>query len=347
MTIIEKLKESGLVGRGGACYPTWKKWETVKKAKGKEKYVVCNAAEGEPGVKKDGYVIAKYPEKMIDGMNIAIKYINATKGVIYLNSSYYKKYGQKLKKLTKDTKIEIFKKPHNAGYIGGAETAALNTIEGGRTEPRLRPPFPTVSGLYKQPTIINNVETFYDASLIASGEYKKERLYTISGDCLWSGVYLFPENWTIERILKETKNFPDFDFFVQVGGDGSGEVLNQKQLKRQAVGAGSLTIYSMLKHDPLDLLKSWVDFFFNESCGKCTPCREGVFRLREILYDPLPKWDLAGALIDNLADTAFCGLGCAVPIPLRSFTKNVLPLYPENNIKLSPETKQIICECFN
>ena len=114
--------------------------------------------------------------------------------------------------------------------------------------------------------MINNVETFYAVSLILADKYDHKRFYTINGDCLWTGVYKFDENWTIEKILKTSKNYPDFDFFVQVGGDASGEVLNKNQLDRKVSGSASITVYSLYKHKPLELMKKWINFFVNESC---------------------------------------------------------------------------------
>lgn len=345
-SILNKIKKVKLVGRGGACFSTATKWDMVKKAKGERRFVVCNASEGEPGVKKDFYILKNHPEKMIDGMKIAIDFLGAEKGYIYINKIYHKKYSKNLENLIGDAPIEFFVKPADSGYIGGEESSALNAIEGKRIEPRPRPPFPTTNGLWNCPTLINNVETFYNVSLIASSEYEHKRFYTISGDCLYDGVYAFPDDWTMQKILKETKNYPDFPFFAQVGGGASGEVLASSQLKRQASGAGSITVYSIIKHKPTDLIKKWLEFFINESCGKCVPCREGVYRLLEISRSKDPDWQLFGELLDNLSETAFCGLGCVVPIPIKSYVNNVLEKMPESKINLPNGSKKVICECF-
>ena len=331
MNIITKLKKSKLTGRGGAGFSTYTKWLMVKNAKNAKKYVVCNASEGEPGILKDGYILENFAEEFINGMKIAIDFLKAEKGILYINPDYYKKFYKNLTKIIGKTPIELFEKSHRAGYIGGEETSLLNHIEGKIIEPRLRPPFPTTNGLYGYPTLVNNVETFYAVSLIDKNKYQNKRFYTINGDCLWTGVYEFSENWTIEKILKQTKNYPDFDFFVQVGGDGSGEVLNSKQLKKQVSGAGSITIYSKLKYKPLDLIKKWVNFFKCESCGQCVPCREGTYRLKEILNSPKPNWKKFNDLLENLNNTAFCALGGSVPVPINSYIKNVL----QNNKSIS------------
>ena len=333
MNILSKIKKAGLIGRGGACFPTAKKWEAVEKAKREKKYIVCNAAEGEPGVEKDGYILEKFPERVIDGIKIALDFLKAERAFIYINHKYYKKFFGNLTKLIGDYPIEFFIKPIDSGYIGGEESSILNIIEGKRTEPRLRPPFPVFSGLWGYPTLINNVETFYNVSLVKSGEYKKNRFYTIKGDCLRNGVFCYPENWTIEKILKETNNYPKFSFFVQIGGEASGVILNSKQLKQPAGGAGSITVYSEEKQKAENLIGKWLDFFLNESCGKCTPCREGIYRLKEIVSSPSPDWHLFRELLDNLEETSFCGLGCAVPWPVKSYINNVLGDKPEKIFK--------------
>jgi len=354
MNILDKIKKSNLVGRGGACFPVSVKWEAVLNAPGTRKFVVCNASEGEPGVKKDGYLLEKYPDRVIDGMRLAMEFLQAEKAYLYLNPRYYKAIGENLKKEIGDLAIEVFPKPEGAGYIGGEESAVLNGIEGKRIEPRLRPPFPTTQGLFGCPTLINNVETFFNISLLDTNEYKNERYYTIGGDCVWAGVYRLPDDYTIEKILKETNNYPfgetqgrpGFSFFVQVGGDASGEVLNSKQLRRPATGAGLITIHSITKHNPRQLINYWLDFFVNQSCGKCTPCREGIYRLQEIFSAKEPDWQLFSSVLNNLTETAFCGLGCALPIPIKSYFQNVMPDLPEQVLNLKGVDKSVICECF-
>jgi len=340
MNIINKIKKANLIGRGGGGFPTALKWEMVKKVAGNKKYVICNASEGEPGVKKDGYILENFGERVIDGMKIAIDFleINNSKNkkgkceiisYIFINYNYYKKLGGKLNKIitsNKKYKIELFIKPTGSGYIGGEETSILNAIEGKRIEPRLRPPFPTTNGLWGCPTLINNVETFYNVSLVNSGEFKKNRFYTISGDCLKSEVYELADDLTIEEILKETGNYPKFNFFVQIGGDASGEVLNSKQLNKPATGAGSITIYDSKKYKPEEMFKKWISFFLNQSCGQCTPCREGVYRLNEIINSNNLDWELIEELLNNLDEISFCGLGSVVSVPIRSYRKNVMGL---------------------
>lgn len=344
--IIGKLKNSGLVGRGGACFPTWMKWLSVKTADGDKKYIVVNGSEGEPGARKDRYIIENYPKRVIHGIKLAINYLPADKAYFYLNYDYYGKFAPVLNRAIGDYPIEIVRKHKDSGYIGGEETSILNSIEGRRVEPRLRPPFPPQKGLFGYPTLVNNVETFYEVSLIARGEYDHQRFYTIGGDCVWTGVKELPEDWSIARILRHTDNYPDYDFFVQAGGDAGGVVLNSIQLDRPVGGCGSITIYSVAKHEPIALIKSWIEFFAGQSCGQCTPCREGTYRLRELFSKSEISWGKVAEIILTLKATSFCGLGCVVPVPIESYLKNVFMDLPGDKYNITPETKQSVCECF-
>ena len=325
MTILlDKIKKSKLVGKGGACFPTFSKWQAVKSVKADKKYIICNCSEGEPDVKKDGHILEHFPEKLIDGIVLASKELKAEKAFIFINEDYYKKYSTKLLGLIADTNIELFKKPHVGGYIAGEESSLINAIEGTRIEPNKKPPYPSVAGLWGAPTLINNVETFYDVSLINSDDYKQKRFYTIAGDCTWPGVFEFSNDQTIGDILVETKNYPKFDFFVQVGGGASGEILNSTQLEREVGGSGSITIYSKKKHKPKDLMKKWTKFFMDESCGQCAPCREGTYRLYEIIKNKHPNRHMFFSILEDLPETSYCALGRSVPIPLLSYFNNVL-----------------------
>jgi NADH:ubiquinone oxidoreductase subunit F (NADH-binding) len=353
MDIIQKIKKSNLVGRGGGCYPVAAKWDSVKKSAGEKKYVVCNGSEGEPGVKKDDYILANFSNKLIDGMRLALEFLKDNGrvevfGYIYLNDEFYKKYSKTLneKIASLNLPISLFCKPHIGGYIGGEETSLLNAIEGKRIEPRLRPPYPNSNGLWGCPTLINNVETFYNVNLVNDGNFENKRFYTIEGDSLWTGVFELPDDLSIEQVLKQTKNYPDFPFFVQVGGEGSGVVLNSTQLNMPASGCASITIYCIQKHQPIDVLKKWINFFASESCGQCVPCREGTYRLKEIFDSGKINWTLVSELLSNLSDASFCGLGCAVPIPIASFIKNVAPMYGDKSLSLPEENRKMICQCF-
>jgi len=185
--VLKKITVAGLVGRGGASYPTALKWTTVKEAlKTKtEGYIILNGAEGEPGVQKDAYIINHYPDEVINGLYLADQFLGSAKInkiYIFLNKEYFKKYANGLKKVLKlkkyqklQEKIIFFIKPDRLTYISGEESALLNLIEGKKVEPRLKPPYPAESGLFGKPTLINNTETFYNVSLVSKNKYHDTR----------------------------------------------------------------------------------------------------------------------------------------------------------------------------
>jgi len=336
--IINKIEDANLVGRGGACFPVYLKWQAVACAKGREKYLIINGAEGEPGIYKDGYIIKKYLPELSLGVKIASDYIKAEKIFFYLNHKYFKLYQKNIikefNKVGLKGKFIIFVKPQNSGYIGGEESTALNIIEGQHLEPRLRPPFPTEKGLFGKPTLINNVETLFNVGLVSQNKYENKRFYSINIGSKNKGVYFLSSDLTIKEILQQTNNYPKYSFFVQVGGDASGEVLNQKQLDQEVSGAGSITIHNLKDHQPFELINYWLRFFADSSCGQCTPCREGTYRLLELfnnvknknkkglkeLYNNQDYLDLC----QSLRLSSFCALGCSVPIAISSYFKNIL-----------------------
>ncbi len=332
MSIIKKIEKACLLGRGGAGFPTHIKWQSVAKAKSKTKYLIINGAEGEPGIYKDGYIIKNLLKEFSIGVKIASDTIKATKIYFYLNGKYYDIYKNKIiKEFNKaglKGKFEIIKKPKGAGYIGGEESTILNIIEGGRAEPRLRPPFPTEKGLFGQPTLINNIETLYDVYLVSINKFSGERFYSINIENKNKGVYSLPDDLSIKDVLIKTKNYPKYDFFVQVGGDASGEVFNQKQLRRKVPGAGSITIYKLSNHRPEKLVNYWLSFFADNSCGQCTPCREGTYRLLELFKNKRSYLKDVSDFVDlckNLETSSFCALGACAPIAILSYFKNVYP----------------------
>lgn len=320
--IIEKLKEAGLKGRGGAGFPTATKWELVKGAKGSKKYVVCNASEGEPSVFKDGYIIENYPDDLVNGIDIAMNAVGADEGYIYINKDYYKKFKNKLISVIGNRNIVIFEK--KAGYIGGEETAAVESIEGKRAEPRKRPPFLTDYGLFGCPTLMNNVETFYYVSRIDKGEYGKTRFYSVNGDVGNAGVFELPEDMTVSQVLEKTGNRPTFDFFVQVGGGASGEIMLPEELNRTVSGAGSITVFDRKKTDVFALMEKWAEFFHRGNCDKCVPCREGAFRVYEMVKKKKLDYDVLESLFFSLRESSFCSLGRGIPVPFESLIKKVI-----------------------
>ena len=328
--IITKIKKAGIVGRGGAGFPTAAKWEMVKKAEGSPKYVICNASEGEIGVFKDFYILEHFTEKVLKGMTLAMNYLGTKHAYININADYHKRLKGKIVPALKKFKamgydIAIYEE--DPSYIGGEETTILNAIEGKRITPRLRPPFPVEVGLFGKPTLLNNVETFYDVAVVDEGKFEHKRFVCIGGKAKHSDVFHLPANMTLLEILKKTKNLPDFDFFVQVGGGASGMVLNSDQLKEHMItGAGSIEIYRA-DMKPHDLLRKWFDFYRKQSCGKCTPCREGSFHLDELInQSKTVPWEPIMELIETMEKTSFCALGRSIGLPVMSYRKNILKI---------------------
>jgi NADH:ubiquinone oxidoreductase subunit F (NADH-binding) len=320
--IIQKLKEENLLGRGGAGFPTWQKWEMVKNAISDKKYIVCNGSEGEPGVFKDDFILKNYAEEVVRGIKIALETINNSSAYIYLRKDYYNKLKVKLEKLTQGVPITIFQE--TGGYLAGEETTLINAIEGKkRLEPKIKPPFPPQAGLFSCPTLINNVETFYFVSKIAKGEYKKTRFYSISGDIKNKGVFESPENYSITEVLERTKNYPNFDFFIQVGGGASGEILLKEELDRTVCGAGAIIVFNKKKTNLISLMKKWADFFAKENCDKCVPCREGIFRIKDMLKKGKIDQKEIEDILFVLKETSFCALGKSSAIPFASLLNKV------------------------
>lgn len=312
MEIIKELEKSGLKGRGGAGFPTWRKWQMVKDALSLDcrKFVVCNVSEGEPAVSKDGYILEKYPETVIDGIVLAMEAVGAGKGYLYLRKDYFDEYKDKMAEIIGKKPIEIIREP--GGYLGGEETALLDSIEGKRCEPRIKPPFPPQAGLFGCPTLVNNLETLYFAAKVAKGEYKNTRFYTISGDTASPGVFERGESLSIREVLEKTGNLSDFEFFAQAGGGASGTILLQNELDVPLSGAGSIAVYDKKKTDPRKLGLEWAEFFIAENCGKCVPCREGVYRLKEIFSQESVDIAKAKEIIDLLRVASFCPFGKGV-----------------------------------
>jgi len=322
--IIQKLKDSGLTGRSGSGFPVWQKWQAVKDTPASQKYIICNGSEGEPMVFKDGYILEKYPQEVINGIKIALKTIDNSHGYIYLNKDYYSRFYQILKNIIGNSPITLFEKPN--GYIAGEETTLLNVIEGKRPEPRVKPPYPTQVGLWGKPTVINNVETFYWVSKIFKDDYEGNRFYCINGDAPNPGVYELPENLTIKQILEQTTNYllPTTNYFYQVGGGACGEILLPEELNRPIKGTASIIIFNRETTNVLNLMKSWADFYNSQNCDKCTPCREGLYRVKELLYQNNLDLKTLNDIFDALQKTAFCPLGRLAATPFQTAIAKLL-----------------------
>lgn len=306
--ILFEIRESKLRGRGGAGFPTSTKWMLTAAALSDEKFIICNADEGEPGTFKDRVLLIEYPELVFDGMVIAGYTIGAQQGIVYLRGEYeylLKPLQDYLETMRNDNLLgkDILGKKGfyfditiflGAGaYVCGEETALIESLEGHRGEARNRPPYPVNTGYMGKPTVVNNVETLATIPhIIVKGSewYKKfgtgksagSKLFSVSGDCEKPGVYELPWGTKISELLelvaaKNTKA-------VQVGG-ASGFCYNKTQFDRalayeDAATGGSIMIFNESR-DMLRVLDNFMEFFVDESCGQCTPCRIGNVKLLE------------------------------------------------------------------
>lgn len=347
--IVQEVLDSGLKGRGGAGFPTGLKWRFTAAEKESEKYVVCNADEGEPGTFKDRQILDLVPRKVLTGMAIAGKAIGAKKGYIYLRGEYrflVKDLTEELtlfhalmEELNYDFSIEL--RLGSGAYICGEESALFESIEGKRGEPRNKPPYPTVSGLFGKPTAINNVETLvYTVEIIATGaksfmemgtdDSRGSKVFSVSGDTPKPGIFELELGMTVERFVEE---FGDGDTkAVQVGG-ASGFCVPRKKFADTIIGfegvptGGSMKLFNSSR-SMYNVLHNYLDFFSEESCGQCTPCRVGCQQLLKGV-EAVKKGDKNSRYLDDLVKLAAtmkvaskCGLGQSVGNAFKSIVEN-------------------------
>jgi NADH:ubiquinone oxidoreductase subunit F (NADH-binding) len=325
--VINHLKNMGLTGRGGACFSTGLKWEITKNAPSDEKFVICNADEGEPGTFKDKLILEKNPETLIEGILIAAFSVHAKQAYIYLRGEYFYLRGKLEKiisRLTSETKTDIKIDIIEGGgaYICGDETAIIASIENRRGYPHFKPPFPPQEGLFGKPTVINNVETLVNVPLVIIKEDWRDslRLFSISGDVLKPGVHELEIGAKLGDIAKlcgakDSKAV----YFGASGGcipyNPDFQVSHDHVCQEEAMLGACSLIFVGKKRSILDMSINLAQFFNHESCGKCTPCREGnvhVLKLLEkIKSGKASELDLR--LLETLStfirDTSLCGLG--------------------------------------
>ena len=309
--IIDTVTDSGMKGRGGAGFPTGMKWNFCGSEKGDRKYIICNADEGEPGTFKDRVILTEFADLVFAGMAIAGRAIGAREGIVYLRGEYTylrSHLNDVIKKrraaglLGKDVggvkgfDFDIIVALGAGAYICGEETALIESLEGFRGEPRNRPPFPVVAGYRYAPTVVNNVETLASAACIfAKGvDWFKSfgtdrstgfKLFSISGDCAKPGVYEFPFGIKVADLLKEVGG--EDAKAVQIGG-ASGTCVPRDQFARQMAfedipTGGSVMVFGP-QRDMLDVAENFLEFFVDESCGQCTPCRLGNVKMLEAAH---------------------------------------------------------------
>jgi [NiFe] hydrogenase diaphorase moiety large subunit len=353
--IINELMSSELKGRGGAGFPTGLKWKLSAEAKAPEKFIICNADEGEPGTFKDREILSLVPYKVLTGMAVCGYVIGASKGFIYLRGEYkylvpelsesIKEFKYYCKEIGFDFDIQIFL--GSGAYICGEETALFESMEGKRGEPRNKPPYPTLTGYMNQPTVINNVETlahtftifkygakkFYDLGVQYS---RGSKLFSVSGDTPKPGIYELELGMSLQEFVNE---FGDGDTkAVQVGG-ASGFLVPRKKFSETAIGfkgkltgislptGGSMMLFNSSR-SMYNVLDNYLEFFREESCGQCTPCRVGCQQLYNGIKavkrgeKPAQYLDKLLKLTETMQLTAKCGLGQSVANSFSSIVEN-------------------------
>lgn len=341
--VVEEIKASGLVGRGGAAFPTGIKWEGALKAEADQKYVICNADESEPGTFKDRILMLDDPHQMIEGLCIAAYAIGATKGYIYIRGEYpyivpvLENALQEAKAAGYLQDLDVEVRVGAGAYICGEETALFESIEGKRGFPRVKPPFPTTHGVFGKPTVINNVETLCNVPLIISmgaAEYRKigtekspgPKLFCVSGDVVKPGLYEAAFGATLREALEmaggvvDGKGLKSVLFGGAAGAFATADHLDVKMTFEDLraaglpLGSGVVMVFDETR-DMRDVLKRLGHFFAHESCGKCYPCQMGTQRQKEILDRVADGEPLEGDFVRlqdvgwTMTDASLCGLG--------------------------------------
>ena len=371
--VIEEVSKSGLRGRGGAGFPTGKKWSFVKAEPDGQKYVVCNADEGDPGAFMDRSVLEGDPHTILEAMTIAGYAVGANQGYIYVRAEYpiaverleiaikqARKYGLLGKKIFgTDFNFDIDIRLGAGAFVCGEETALLESIEGRRGQPRLKPPYPAHSGLWGCPTLINNVETYANitqiilngadwyASIGTEGS-KGTKVFALGGNVNNVGLVEVPMGTTLREIIFDIGGgIPNGREFkaAQTGGPSGGCIpkeyldvkIDYESLKQigSMMGSGGLIVMDDTKC-MVNIAKFYLEFTVSESCGKCNPCRIGTKRMHEILTKICDgngtKEDIEKlkTLADTIVKTSVCGLGQTAPNPVLSTMKYFMNEYEEH-----------------
>lgn len=353
--LINELISSELKGRGGAGFPTGLKWKVASEIQADQKYVICNADEGEPGTFKDREILERVPYKVLTAMVACGHVIGATEGIIYLRGEYkfleeellkvIEEFEYYTREINLNFRIRIFM--GSGAYICGEETALFESLEGKRGEPRNKPPYPTNFGFKGAPTVINNVETlahtftifkygakkFYDLGVQYS---RGTKLFSVSGDTPKPGIYELELGMSLQDFVHE---FGDGDTkAVQVGG-ASGFLVPRKKFSDTAIGfqgklvgislptGGSMMLFNSSR-SMFNVLDNYLEFFREESCGQCTPCRVGCQQLLigikavKRAEKPASYLDKLIRLTETMQYTAKCGLGQSVANSFSSIVEN-------------------------
>jgi len=359
-SVIEEIKQSNLRGRGGAGFPTALKWRFCRNAEGKKHYIFCNADEGEPGTFKDRVILTERPRLLFEGMTIAGYAIGSDEGILYLRYEY-KFMEKQLEEVLQELRDKGFLGKNIAGldgfdfdiriqfgggaYVCGEESALLESAEGKRGEPRDRPPFPVVKGYLQQPTAVNNVETFCSVAKIMHKGAKWYRslgtldstgskLVSVSGDCDRPGIYEIEWGFTVKDVLNLV-GAKDVQA-VQVGGP-SGKCIapsefNRKLAYEDLATGGSIIVVNNDRDLLNDIVLNFLDFFIEESCGSCVPCRAMTVqykkKIQKIIDGKGVKNDITQMLSwEKVMHMNRCGLGQSACNPVISTINNFRELY--------------------
>ena len=368
--VLGEIRDSTLKGRGGAGFPTGVKWNLVAAAQSDRKYVVCNADEGEPGTFKDRLILTEYSKLMFEGMVIAAFAVGADKGFLYLRGEY-KSFVPLLDDILNDMKKDnalgkdiMSRKGFNfnieirlgsGAYVCGEETGLIESLEGNRGEPRNKPPFPVNTGYNGCPTVLNNVETFVNIphiikkgsewfKLIGTKKSAGSKLISVSGDCKKPGVYEIEFGTTINSLLK----IAQAEAVKAVSAGASGECIpktgfNRKICFEDFSTGGAIIVFGQ-NRNMLEVANNFLTFFKDESCGQCTPCREGIPVLLEGL-EIIRKGECSQKYLDDLLSLAEtmqlaskCGLGQSSPKPFMSIINNFKKEYKISKHQIKEKT---------
>ncbi len=350
MKLIEEMEQSGLRGLGGAGFPTGRKWRFVR-AEDKPRLMAINGDEGEPGTFKDHHYLTRDPHRFLEGMLIAAWVVEATDVYIYMRDEYPDviKFLKKEIKILEDNNLNIKTRIHfrrGAGaYICGEESSMLESLEGKRGLPRHKPPFPSQVGLFGRPTLIHNVETvFWVREILEKGAVwfsshglngrKGLRTYSVSGRVKNPGVKLAPAGITIKQLIDEyCGGIQEGHIFkAYLPGGASGGILPAKldnvpldfdTLQEHGCFIGSAAVVVLSDKDNMqDIAKNLMFFFHDESCGQCTPCRNGTDKALKLMNESSWDVDLLKELSSAMMDASICGLGQAAPNPMLSVIKH-------------------------
>ncbi|MDP3007786.1 MAG: NAD(P)H-dependent oxidoreductase subunit E [Methylococcales bacterium] len=366
---LDEIKTAGLRGRGGAGFTTAMKWQLCRNTEASQRYVVCNADEGEPGTFKDRVLLNSYAHELIEGMTLCGAIIGATQGFIYLRGEYLHLYEPLLAVLAQrrnagllgdnildqGLSFDIAIQLGLGAYICGEESALIESLEGKRGIPRNRPPYPVTSGYLNKPTVVNNVETFVAAAHIAlhggawfaahgTEQSTGTKILSISGDCAKAGIYEYPFGTSIRQILNDCG--ADDVLGVQVGGP-SGTFICDTEFDRvlgfQDLATGGSFIIFNTSRSIFDIVQNFTDFFAHESCGFCTPCRVGTSLLKK-QFDKICTGHGSSGDVRELQEiaqliktTSHCGLGQTAAQPIITTLERYPELYNQKIKQISFE----------